>query len=94
MLFTFCTDANQFHSFAFNKLEGFVDISNFMESHFSSVGFGELFSRNYFEEKHKLKSIAEVFFDVLDLCSGFSQMRITPGRKSLKYIIKSYLRST
>lgn len=40
---TFCPDGHQLHAFAGYVIQGFVDISNFVESHFSSVRFGQPF---------------------------------------------------
>lgn len=40
---TFSPDGHQFHAFAGYVIQGFVDIGDFVESHFSSVRFGQPF---------------------------------------------------
>lgn len=41
--FTFSPNGHQFHAFAGYVIQGFVDVSNFVESHFSAVRFGQPF---------------------------------------------------
>lgn len=38
--FTFCTNGHEFDSFTSDKVQSFVDVSNFVEPHFTPVGLG------------------------------------------------------
>lgn len=44
LLHTFCTNRDKFDTFASYKIQGFVDICNFMETHLSSVWLWKSFS--------------------------------------------------
>ena len=46
---TFSTNTDKLHPLAFNELQCFVHICNFVKPHFASVWFGKLFSRYDFK---------------------------------------------
>lgn len=81
---TFGTDWNQFYALAGNEVQGLVDVGDFVEPHFASIGFRQGFPGNYFQEKHKLQTISEIFVDIFNRCPGFSQMGIAPCGECLK----------
>lgn len=83
---TFGTDGDKTNSFAFDELQRFVDVGEFVDAHLASVGLRQLLPRNDFEQKHQLQPIAKVFFYVLDLGSRLAKVRVAPGGEGLSEI--------
>ena len=83
MLITFGSDGDELDAFAGNEIQGFVDIGDLVESHFTAVGLGQSLTRDDFEQQHELEPIAEVIFNVIDTGSGLAQVRVAPRRECL-----------
>lgn len=79
--FTFCPDGHQLHAFAGYVIQGFVDISDFVESHFSSVRFGQPFPCRVKKEscRHREKS-------PLDAESRWQNSEYTPSLNKNSYL--------
>ena len=67
-----------------NEVEGFIDVGDFVESHFSAVWAGEALSRDHFQEQHEFESGAEIGVDEVDLRARLAQVRVAPGGESLR----------
>lgn len=85
----FRTDRDQFDSFACNKIQCLIYICDLMETHFAAIRLRQRLAGNHLQQQHQLKSITKIFFDVLDLGTGLSQMRIAPGSEGLFVAIES-----
>lgn len=82
--FTFGTDGHQLDSLARDEVQSLVDIGDFVEPHFASVGLGKSLPGDDLEEQHEFQAIPEVFFDVFDLCTGLAKMGVDPSGEGLK----------
>lgn len=83
-LYTFGTDRHQFHALAGDEVERFVDVGDLVKAHLAPVGFRQRLAGNDFQQQHELKTVAEVFLDVLDGRARFAQVRVAPRRESLR----------
>lgn len=84
MWYTFSSDGDELDALAGDKIQRLVDIGNLVESHLSPVGLGQGLTGDDFKQKHELESVAEIILDVVNSSSGFAQVRIAPGCKSLQ----------
>lgn len=81
--YTFSSDGDELDALAGDKIQCLVDIGNLVESHLSPVGLGQGLAGDDFQQEHELESVAEIILDVVNSSSGFAQVRIAPGCKSL-----------
>jgi len=83
----FCSNGDEFDSLGGDKVEGFVDVGDFVESHFAAVWLWELLAGNDFEQQHKFEPVAEVMLNVLDLGASFAEMTVAPSREGLSLLL-------
>ena len=81
---TFSSNGDELDSFAGDKVQGFVDVSDFVKSHLAAVRLGQGLAGNDLEQEHELESIPEILLDVLDLCSSLAQVGVDPCGESLE----------
>lgn len=80
---TFCTNGYKPHSFRCDKIQGLVHIGDLVEAHFPTLWGWELFTWNHLKEHHKFETIAEVWWDLFDICIGLPQVGVAPCCKCL-----------
>ena len=74
----FGTNWHQFDTLIVDEIQSFVDVGDFVESHLTSVGFGESFAGDDFEQEHEFEAVSEVGGDFFDAGAGFSEVGVAP----------------
>ena len=91
---TFGANANEFHSLAHDKIECFVHIGNFVNTHATAFRPGESLAGNFLEQLHEREAIPKIFLDIFDLFARSPEMRIAPRRERLRKTSKSNFKKT
>lgn len=80
----FSTNRYQVDTLGGNEVQCFVDIGNFVETHFTAIGLGQSLTRDHFKQQHQFQAIAEIVLNIIDTRTGFTQMTVAPCCKCLK----------
>jgi len=82
----FSSDGDELDSLGRDEVERFVDVGDLVESHFATIGLGQLLAGNDFEQQHEFEAVAEIMLDVFDLRPGLTKMAVAPGREGLSLL--------